>query len=229
MALSYQTKAQLAGSTLRAMIRRGELAPGERIDMDSLGVDLRMSATPLREALRLLEAEGLIVSEPHLGMRVADFSADDAAALYDLRALLEPYATRLAVPRLSEGDIAQLERLEELHRAAVGRHDEQGADQKNEEWHFGIYRVGAERDPYLMDFISRLWNAFPWTTAWAVPGREVRSATDHAAIMVALKEGDGPRAAELMYAHVLSGKDIVVSRLLHQETEQTPQRTASNR
>jgi DNA-binding GntR family transcriptional regulator len=210
---NYRTKAQVAASTLRAAIQGGELAPGQRIDLEALGGRLSMSATPIREALRLLEAEGLVVGEPHRGVRVADFSATDAAALYDLRALLEPYAVRLGTAQLSDSQIKEMERLARLHRAALTRRDAVAANQLNQDWHFQIYRAAAAGSPYLLDFISKLWSAFPWTTAWMVPGRDVRSAHDHAEIMAAIKDRDADRASELMFRHVLAGKGLVIQRL----------------
>jgi DNA-binding GntR family transcriptional regulator len=216
--VGYLTKAQYAASALRAIIRGGELAPGERLDLDALRRRLNMSATPIREALRILEAEGLVVSEPHHGIRVADFSSDDASALYDLRALLESYATELVAAHLDSEDVHELKRLAGLHRAAIADGAYQSANNHNEEWHFRIYRRAGERSPYLLEFISRLWNAFPWTTAWKVPGRDVRSMQDHAEILDAIVKGDGEAAGHLMRAHILAGKDFVLQHLEHPAT-----------
>jgi DNA-binding GntR family transcriptional regulator len=210
---AYLTKAQFAATALRAIIRGGELAPGERLDLEALGKRLNMSATPIREALRILEAEGLVVSEPHHGIRVADFSTDDASALYDLRALLESFATELVAADLDSADITELERLQALHREALGNGDTATANGFNEEWHFRIYRRAGESSPYLLEFISRLWNAFPWTTAWMVPGRDARSKQDHAEILDAIKAADGALAGELMRGHILAGKDFVLQHL----------------
>jgi DNA-binding GntR family transcriptional regulator len=172
-----------------------------------------MSATPIREALRILEAEGLVVSEPHHGIRVADFSTDDASALYDLRALIESYATELIAPEMDDQELQQLERLTRAHRDALASGDAARANAQNEEWHFRIYRRAGEGSPYLLEFISRLWNAFPWTTAWMVPGRDVRSVQDHADILAALQGRDADEAGRLMRAHILAGKDFVLRHL----------------
>jgi len=211
----YLTKAQYAAAALRGIIRGGELSPGERLDLDALGRRLNMSATPIREALRILEAEGLVVSEPHHGIRVADFSTDDASALYDLRALLEAYATEIVAPSLTGEDVAELKRLARLHREAIADGATQNANNFNEEWHFRIYRRAGEQSPYLLEFISRLWNAFPWTTAWKVPGRDTRSMQDHAEILDAITTGDAAGAGRLMRAHILAGKDFVLQHLEH--------------
>jgi DNA-binding GntR family transcriptional regulator len=209
----YLTKAQYAATAIRGIIRGGELAPGQRIDQEALGQRLSMSATPIREALRQLEAEGLVTSEPHHGMRVADFSTNDASALYDLRALLESHATSLFVTQLADSDLDQLERLKAAHQGALIRADKTDANAQNEAWHFHIYRRAGEQSPYLLEFITRLWSAFPWTTAWMVPGRDVRSVRDHDDILAAIKERDPAEAGRLMHAHILGGKEFVLKRL----------------
>ena len=213
MGFHHQTKAQVAADALRDMIQRGELPPGAMINIESLSARLGMSATPIREALRSLVAEGLAAGEPHRRMRVAAFSADEVSAACDLRALLESYATRLAVPKLGEQDIRQLERLAELRRNAVARHDIRASIRLNRDWHFRIYRRADDQSPLLQEFIERLWNGFPWTTAWTVPGRAARSVLDHVDIMAAIKDGDAMRASDLMDAHIRRGRDLVIEHL----------------
>ncbi len=209
---TYQTKAQMAASTLRAAIQSGTLAPGERIDLEALAGSLHMSATPIREAIRQLAAEGLIVGEPHQRVHVADFSASDVSSLYDLRALLETYATRVATGVLTDDDIMQLKRLTGLHRDAVARNDGDEAIRVGTDFHFQIYRAAGTDGSYLLDFISRLWKAFPWATTWIVPG-QARSVKDHREILAAIQARDGDRAAELMRGHIVAGREMVINRL----------------
>ena len=212
-AARYLTKAQFAVESIRERIRRGDLRPGVRLDLDALSSDLNMSATPIREALRSLEAQGLVVNSPHRGIHVAEFSATDAAELYDLRAHLESYATALAAPALTDGELARLRSLASLHREAGDREDIVAMDRHNEEWHFLIYRASRLRTPHLIEFISRLWHAFPWTTAWMVRGRGSTSAQEHESIMDALERHHGDVAGQLMARHVLAGKRLVMEHL----------------
>jgi DNA-binding GntR family transcriptional regulator len=212
MEVRFQTKAGFAAEAIRSAIRHGQLAPGERIDMEALTIKLGMSPTPIREALRSLEAEGLIANEPHRGMRVADFSTDVAAELYVLRADLEGLATRLAVPRLTQDDLAALRQLEDRRHQAMARGDMAESSALNHDWHMGLYRPAMET-PYLTEFIGRLWNAFPWATSWKIPGRSQRSLDDHKAIMIAAVARDATEASRLMVEHILSSKDPVVQLL----------------
>jgi DNA-binding GntR family transcriptional regulator len=209
----YLTKAQFAAESIRERIRRGDLRPGVRLDLDALSSQLGMSATPIREALRSLEAQGLVVNSPHRGIHVTEFSSTDAAELYDLRAHLESYATTLAAPVLTDSELEQLRSLASSHREALDRGDIVAMDRHNEEWHFLIYRASRLRTPHLIEFISRLWNAFPWTTAWMVRGRGSTSVQEHEWIMDALERHHGDVAGQLMARHVLAGKRLVIEYL----------------
>ena len=208
---AYRTKSELAAARLRDDIRSGVMKPRERIDIDALGDVLGMSATPIREALRQLQAEGFVVNEPHRGARVADFSPEETADLYDLREALETLATLIAADHLTAADITELEELAEANRAAIDRNDHAAAMRLNETWHMTIY-AAAQSTPHLLDFIRRLWND-PRSTTWVVPGRLPQSRRDHAAIMDALSSGDGKRAADMMGEHIRAGKNLVLRHL----------------
>ena len=208
---AYRTKSEMAAARLRDDIRSGVMKPRERIDIDALGDLLGMSATPIREALRQLQAEGFVVNEPHRGARVADFSPEETADLYDLREALESMATLIAADHLTATDIAELEGLAEANRAAIDRNDQAAAMRLNEAWHMTIYAT-AQSTPHLLDFIRRLWND-PRSATWVVPGRLPQSRRDHAAIMDALSAGDGKRAADLMGEHIRAGKNLVLRHL----------------
>lgn len=208
---AYRTKSELAAAKLRDDIRSGVMKPRERIDIDALGDLLGMSATPIREALRQLQAEGFVVNEPHRGARVADFSPEETADLYDLREALESMATLIAADHLTATDIVELEGLAEANRAAIDRNDQAAAMRLNEAWHMTIY-AAAQSTPHLLDFIRRLWND-PRSATWVVPGRLPQSRRDHAAIMAALSAGDGKRAADLMGEHIRAGRNLVLRHL----------------
>jgi len=208
----YQTKAQLAAEALRNLIRQGELPPGKSIDLDLVRQRLQMSSTPIREALRMLEAEGLVVNEPHHESRVSNFTASDAVELYELRVHLEGYATRLAVPNLGDEEVAELKRIANLHNKSVDARDMPGMVRYNQAWHMLIYRSAA-KSSFLYEFIGMLWNAFPWTTAWMDPKRAVRSVKEHKKIMAAILDHDAALAEAAMREHVLAGKEFVVNKL----------------
>src|SRR5579872_470104 len=101
----------LVHDRLRDAILRGEIAPGAATSQAALTKQLGVTRTPLREALRLLEREGLVLSQPNRRVRVADFSIEDLESLYAMRVSLEAVAARLTVPTLRSEDFAELEGL----------------------------------------------------------------------------------------------------------------------
>ena len=94
---------------LREAIMRGEIAAGETTTQVTLARDFDIGRTPLREALRMLQREGLVVSEPNRRVRIAELSSSDAEQLYVMRIALEAIAARATVPLLSSADFAELE------------------------------------------------------------------------------------------------------------------------
>jgi DNA-binding GntR family transcriptional regulator len=202
----FSTKAEVATETLRARIRSGELKPGDPLRIDVLTRELGMSSTPVREALRLLQADGLVEYHPHRGTNVAAATSgpviDD---VYRLRMLLEPFATETAVSLLTDEELAALERSHQaLAKALTNRRvSRKKIGEMNVTWHWTIYK--AAQMPILVELIQRLWDDFPWRTLWAIPDTVTRSAEDHALIMEAIRERDAARAGALMREHIGRG------------------------
>lgn len=96
---------------LRAAILRGNLPPGQATSQLELARDFSIGRTPLREALRLLQREGLVQQEPNRRVRISDLSVADAEEIYAMRVVLEAAAMRLTVPALTAVDFAELEGL----------------------------------------------------------------------------------------------------------------------
>jgi DNA-binding GntR family transcriptional regulator len=205
------TKTELALQALRERIRDGQLRPGERLRVDELTQELGMSPTPIREAMRLLQADRLVDYRPHHGIVVAEVSVGTTVEVYHLRAMLEPLATELAVPKLTEDEVAELERLHERHAGARTSTTEAAAADPNRAWHWAIY--DASGWPMLNNLIRQLWEAFPWRTMWALPGRMNLSLKQHEAVMAAIRKRDARRAAERMHDHVTSGRETLLAHL----------------
>lgn len=187
------------------------MQPGQRLRVEELTHELGMSPTPIREALRLLQADRLVDYRAHHGIVVAELSPAETTEIFRLRALLEPLATEIAVPLLTERQIEELERLHEQHSAAVASERGRAIPERNAAWHWAIYQ--ASGSTILMDFIRRLWEAFPWRTIWALPGRTELSLDEHAAVMEAIGMRDAALAAARMRAHIESGQETLLDRL----------------
>jgi DNA-binding GntR family transcriptional regulator len=225
MLVHHQTKAELALQVLRERIRTGELEPGQRLRLNQLTRELGMSPTPIREALRLLQADGLVHYHPHQGIVVAVSSAEETADVVRLRCLLEPLAIELVVPTLTP---EQLRRLQDLHAQlldAVDAHHGSAISASNASWHWAIYEACGSL--HLQRFIRRLWDAYPWRTMWALPGRPEESAREHERIMEAIALGDAALAAERMREHILGGQLSPPNRLERERSEAAGQPAAA--
>ena len=205
--------------TLRRSILEGEYAPNERLIEEQLAERLRVSRTPIRQALTMLEAEGLVEIEPNKGAAVRSFSVEDVWEIYDLRAVLEGHAARRAATRIGR---EELERLWGLAREMEGKDREQFLSHEEEirwlvgangEFH-GIIAV-AGRNPRLEQLIQRtvqvplVFKAFYWYT----PHEHVISNHYHRQIAGALEAGDAERAEIVMREHVYEGRDFVIRAL----------------
>jgi DNA-binding GntR family transcriptional regulator len=108
--IETRTLAEQIAAHLREDVLAGRLAAGARLSQESLAEQFKVSRVPIRDALRQLQAEGLVVGNPRLGSTVAELSAGDLEELYDMRLALEPAVARLATPRLRASDLAAMRR-----------------------------------------------------------------------------------------------------------------------
>lgn len=115
MADHPRTAGQSAAIAIRRRILSGNLAPGAPLNQNDLAVELGMSRIPIRDALRLLAAEGLVQLRAHATASVTPLSLDDLEELYELRLALEPSLCRIAAPHLTAADLLELEeKLDEM-------------------------------------------------------------------------------------------------------------------
>ncbi len=211
LASGHMTKTALAVEALRGAILRGEIAQDEPLTVGRIAAQLGMSPTPVREAMRTLQAEGLLRHEPHHSVSVTQYSIKDIHDIFRLRAELESQAVRLAVPRLSEDDLARLAALRgEMERAAERQNIER-LNQLNAEWHLLIY--GAADNRVLLDLVRHLWKQFMWEGNWITPDHAARSLAQHAALLEAIRARDADLANRLMREHIASGERASVEYL----------------
>lgn len=209
------TKSEVAYTALRDAIRSGELAPGEHLLLQDLAGRLGMSLTPVRDALRMLAAHGLIEHRANHRAVVAEFTPERADEIYRLRTVLEPMATELAAQRATDKQLTAMEQALEILDRAVSDGREKEVAELNARFHHAIYVAAGS--PYLEEFIDRLWNGVPYQ-AISLAGRARSSSDQHHAIMDALRDGDAPRAADLMRAHISEAAEHT----LHQLSEHAP-------
>lgn len=200
----HQTKSAAALQIIRSRILSGEYEAGEQLRAETLAGELQMSATPVREALRMLQADRLVHHRPHHGIVVAGISPEETEEIYFVRSLLEAPAAELAVTNMDEETLANLEEIhKKLTSAATKSPRPVAFGALNADWHWAIYNATGQR--YLCEIIEELWDRFPWRTMWAQPKDIEGSVRDHNEIMEAIRAKDAKLAGERMRSHVLSG------------------------
>jgi GntR family transcriptional regulator, rspAB operon transcriptional repressor len=196
---------------VRAAILDGELAPGAIMSQVSLAEELGISRTPLREALRMLQSEGLIEAEPNRRVRVAPIAAADLEELCVIRVTLESEALRLSISRLTADDLARLEgsMAEMAHYAETKDYRRWGAPHRR--FHRLLTAHAGERSNALLDQLFdhseryRRLHIGHGPSAWATAG--------HREILDACKAGDRARGGALLATH-LARTAFEVSELL---------------
>lgn len=210
--IAKATKSEEAFSAIRRQIERGTLPGGAKLTLQSLSDELQMSLTPIREALRMLQAHGLVEYKPHHGHVVTRYSIPRAEEIYLLRETLEPLATRLAAERATDRELEEIRGLHEEFRAAAEKDDgEQGVVvDLNALWHRTVYE--AAHSSFLDEFIDRLWTGVPYQAIWFIHRRH-RSVLDHQVVTEAVATGDADSAGAAMLEHIERGKKATIDHL----------------
>lgn len=182
---------------LRAAIIRGDYPAGEPIRQEDIAEHFEVSRMPVREAMRLLEAEGLVTKQPHRGAVVAQLDADDALELFQIRAALEGLAVRRSFPALTDEQVAAIERA---HDALEQAEDAQ-KQARHSEFHLSLY---AAAGPRLQKMVSdQLDAARRYHLRFGRPGMEVsdRDRSEHLALIEAARRRDAETAFNIITAH----------------------------
>lgn len=195
---------------LRDRILRGEYGDDAPLRQDAIAAELGVSRIPVREALRQLEAEGLVVLNPHRGAVVLTLSTGEIEELFELRAQIESDLVRRAVPRVTRDDVARAREILRAFDAAFRAGDVADWGTLNWEFHATLY-APAER-PFTMAVVQRLHQQSDryFRMQLALTHGESRASVEHRQILSAVHEGDARRAALLMRQHILgAGRQLV--------------------
>jgi len=209
------SSSDLATELIRTAILDGTLGAGERLKEDELAGRLDISRTPVREALRQLAAEDLVVLEQNRGARVRDYGAEELDDLYRLRAVLEGYAAGRAAERIRPTELAELRESCERFATLAGRKRPKPAALAEENRRFHDSVLEAARDPRLSAMahavirLPLVYKAYIWFT----PEQREASARYHRKILKALEKRDAERAAEVMADHVYGARGALLKAL----------------
>jgi DNA-binding GntR family transcriptional regulator len=189
-------------AVIRERIADGTLERGVRLHQEDLAVELGVSRTPVREALRRLAAEGLVEMRTNRGARVADLVPGDIRMPYEARLVVEPGAARLAARR---GEPEAQERMREAiaaQRRAIPALE--ATFEANREFHLAL--VHASGNPFLIQIVEQLWlrriGAPIYEHQAETPDRMRADADEHEQILLAIAAGDARGAERLTRRHV---------------------------
>ena len=198
---------------IREAILDGDLEAGERLKEDELARQLDVSRTPVREALRRLAAEGLVVVEPQRGATVRAYDARELDDMYRLRAVLEGYAARRAAERMTKERLASLRESSQRFSKLAARKNVTPRELARENQRFHDEVLAAAEDERLADMtrsvthLPLVYKAYVWYT----PHQRRQSAHYHEQLLTAFGKHDGERACLIMQEHVYEARDSLVA------------------
>lgn len=192
------SKSQRAYAHLHERIERGLYGPGYRLVLDAIARELDMSVVPVREALRRLEAEGVVTFERNVGARVTEIDPADLHDTTETLAMVEGAAIGLAVPTLSADDVAEARRLNDQMRDSLDQFDPVRLTRLNEAFHRTLTDpCPNEQLKGLVDDGWRRLARLRQSTFGFVPGRARESVAEHERILHLLERGAPARDVEL--------------------------------
>ncbi len=191
----FESKTDLVARRLRQMITDGTMLPGAILRQRDLAIQFGVSATPIREALQRLEAEGYVESQLHRGASVVRPDAVRDEENSRIRAVLEALATEWAAERATQEDLDEIAAIHERFKAAVPHGD---LLELNRQFHLRIYSASGSQ--VLLSLIGHLWVAFRGGPN--VEKAAEHSIPEHEEILDALNARDPQRAASAMERHI---------------------------
>ena len=194
------SQGEAAYRDLMRAIRRGRYRPGDRLRETEVAASLSLSRTPVREALRRLEGDGIVEHRARIGAVIRTLSQSEVVELYEMRAVLERTAAQLAAKHAGEAEMDAFEEINGTIRAA--RDDAATAAHANQDFHRCIHR--STRNRFLLDAARALNNALillgPTTMDDAQ--RIDIVCREHAEIIAAIRDGDAGRAGDAAQSHL---------------------------
>jgi len=204
------------------MIFERQLVPGQWIDELALARDWQISRTPLREALKVLAAEGLVVPVPRQGCKVAEMSEDEADELLPIMALLEGRCAYEAVRKAGEADVRRLQQLHAQLERHAAAHDVEAYYRANHEFHSAVQALAGNRwldraTGDLRCFVRLLrGRQLHW------PGRIEASINEHRVLLDAIVQRDAARAERVMHDHLMAQLAALKALRQHERIQGAP-------
>jgi DNA-binding GntR family transcriptional regulator len=201
--MQYRTKEEQVADYLREGIIAGRFPRGARLKQLEIAALLQTSITPVREALKLLAAEGYVVGDSYRGATVAPFDITASNEMLQLRILLETHLVARAVELASTDDIADLRALATDFERGVAAGENEAARAANYRFHRRIFEIAAM--PQALHFVQVLWARYPFDLINKLKGRVSRAAAEHDELLKAFIARDAAGAMLATRRHIESG------------------------
>lgn len=213
-------RAEHAYRAIRQAIQEGTIEAGQRVPELDLCTWLGVSRTPVREALRRLQSDGMLVHAPGGGLAVARFDLRAMTELYDVRERLEGTAAALAARHADPSEIHMLHAALDTHASLPP--DPSRHARENKLFHEAIYRAAHNR--FLLDVLQGLHDsvALLGRTTFAAPGRIAEALAEHRAIVAAIAANDEDQAEQLARRHVRRGYELRLQAIAAAPTSHVP-------
>ena len=203
----------VATEVIREAIMDGTLWPGQRLKEEELARELGISRTPVREALLILQTEGMVEAAPNRGATVRSFDAAGLGEMYLLRAAVEGLAARLAAERVTARTLSKLRRSCDRFEAECADGTLKELVKENLVFHDTILEVAdSERIAHLVRSVTVLPLVYK-SYLWYSPSQKLVSAHHHRQIVYAFEARDPERAEAVMKQHVFEARDVLIRRL----------------
>lgn len=200
----------MVADLIREGILEGRLRPGDRLKEDMLAKELAVSRTPVREAIAMLQAEGLLEGHQHRGAQVRSYTPSELEEIYDLRSILEGYAARRAATRITPREMARLrlsvERMEKLEPK-----DLEHLVQQNGIFHDTILQAADSQRLVAMVTQIRALPLIYQSYAWYTPEQLSLSLEYHRRVLSAFEDRDAERAEHDMRHHLFNAREALIS------------------
>lgn len=216
------TKAEFTARNLRRLIVTGEVQPGERVVIGHVARELGVSDTPVREAVKQLVAEGLLVEIPHVGPMVPEFTVEEVCEAFEMRAVLSALVIKLNAPYYSADTLGELDAILAESKEAIDHGDPAAYGETNVAFHVALMDTGhfeRLKRVYLrlMTQTKRLRAGFG-----LFPSRMAPSYQEHCAIRNALANGEYIKAGELADAHERTAMRALLDYIEDGSSEEQP-------
>lgn len=206
-------------SIIEQALLRGDLKPGDRVNESEIAQKAGVSRGPIREAIRQLVGEGILVSKPHRGTFVAQWSDREVVEIYSLRAVLEGFATGLAAQRATAADIASLQSLVEQMRACASKADTDTLAELDWDFHDKVYALSDHATlVQSLSGIARKIRLLLVIDVTVSPSYCAKVADNHQAILDALRTGDARHAETRVREHIMQVGEKLVESLRQQRS-----------